>query len=142
MMISKRLMALAAVLAIVCVAGLVSAGCAGAQAQQRVLGPAAAEAWRSVRLDVEKGLAEGVSTGELSEGALVFEVLVRFDTSVEVKAPDPTSWTVLHPWALRGIDARVREGTLGALGAGSLRERLRLFTAAQNGREDASEDGG
>lgn len=120
-------------LALVCV---LLASCVGTRARNDALLPAARMAWPQVRVDFDRGVADGLADGDLSpaqadvarteadalgsalsSGDRVALISVLYDSEI-------------RPLASRGISAALGAGEIGPNGALLLMERLTNFSAA------------
>lgn len=119
------------------IVGLVlSTGCAGSRARSNALLPAASAAWSGVRVDFERGVADGVSEGDL--GAVGAEDLRTLADVLETSLSEgdvislrEVPWQdKMAPWAVRGIAVELAAGEVGPNGANVLLQRVSNLTAA------------
>ncbi len=110
------------------------AGCVGPA--KRGLQSVTLDAWEEVRADVERGVADGDTDGELNadERAGLSRTITDLTVALHSEEIQPGDlvalWAALKPWAERGIADRVDDGEIGAGVAESFRERLTQFDAA------------
>jgi len=124
---------LCASLALVCV---LLASCIGTRARNDALMPAVRMAWPEVRVDFDRGVADGINDGDLTEMAAIglrseADRLNNAITSGDRIALINVLYdTEIRPWAGRGITAALDAGEIGPNGALLLQERLGNFSAA------------
>lgn len=113
------------------------AACAGVKARDKVLLPAVATAWTPVKADIQVGMADAKTAGELpdSEEAILNTRIADYDAAL--KAKDRTAmlvlrggWAQLKSYAGRGVTARVKKGEISAGVAQSFFERHTRFEEA------------
>lgn len=118
--------------ALIALALVAAAGCAGNKARKEALIPAVEMAWPHVMAAVDRGVADSQEVGGLSDGeagdlrALAVEIgdaLAARDLRALRGAPH--AFAQLEPWAMRGIQARVDAEEISEGVAESLRERVR-----------------
>lgn len=130
--------AIALVLSVAMFAG--ASSCVGSkekvdQVKQAAQFPAAMVAWAGVRADYDRGLADGVTKGELTSLAQEKLVATADQLAVALNAKDPSAlraipWTIImRPWADRGIHVKLSDGSIGPTVAAELLERVVNFTA-------------
>jgi len=124
---------LCASLALVCV---LLASCIGTRARNDALMPAVRMAWPEVRVDFDRGVADGINDGDLTEMAAIglrseadrlTDALASGDRVLLINVLYDTE---IRPWAGRGISAALDAGEIGPNGALLLQERLGNFSAA------------
>ena len=112
------------------------ASCIGTRARNDALMPAVRMAWPEVRVDFDRGVADGIADGDLtemeaislrSEADMLTDALEAGD---RFKLYNVLYTTEIQPWASRGITAALEAGDLGPNGAMLLTERLTNFSAA------------
>jgi len=91
-------------------------------------------AWPDVKSDLEAGYADGVSEGTLTTSAAdaLRAESPKMEAALEERSADKlrlVPWRTMHPWAERGIDAKLSRGEIGPNVAESFREHLRNFDA-------------
>lgn len=124
---------LIAPLALVCV---LLASCIGTRARNDALLPAVRTAWPEVRVDFERGVADGINDGDLTdmEAIGLRAEADRLDVAItagdRIKLINVLYTTEIQPWAGRGITAALDAGEIGPNGALLLQERLSNFSAA------------
>lgn len=116
---NRRLPFLLAILASVTILAMFT-GCAGVKARDHVLMPIAAQVYGNVRADIDRGIADAVEDGDLTatEAATVTgmaDSLGSILDSGDRSQLSTVSWTLLEPYAIRGVqdridDAEVSEG--------------------------------
>jgi len=105
------------------------------QVKQAAQFPAAMLAWPGVRGDYDRGLADGVTKGDLTPLAHDKLIATADQMSVAINAKDPSAlraipWTlIMRPWADRGVNVKLSDGTIGPTVAAELLERVANFTA-------------
>ena len=116
---------------------LAVAACVGTKAREKVLMPAVAGAWKGVRSDIDKGIADAKEAGDLTEPveAVLQVQLDNFDKSIEAEdrvalgALRP-AWPSFRKYAERGITRRIKDGEIGVGVSQSLLLRLAEFEDA------------
>lgn len=118
-----------------CLLLLVLTACAGNKARELTLNPVAQQVWPNVRVDFDRGVADGMAKGDLtSEGAFALrgladdlgECLASGDRIALAGIP----WgTQMQPWAVRGVTAALQAGEIGPNGANLLMQRIANFSA-------------
>jgi hypothetical protein len=120
-------------LALACV---LLASCVGNRARNDALLPAVSMAWPEVRVDFDRGVADGINDGDLTEMAAIglrseADLLTSaLESGDRFKLYNVLYTTEIQPWASRGISAALEAGEIGPNGAMLLTERLSNFTAA------------
>lgn len=118
---------------------LILGGCAGTGdvARERALLPALRSAWPGVEADVTRGIADGVEDSDITVGAADGLIAssqklgdVLGQTLAEARAVAPMEWSILRPWAMRGVDDRVDDREISTGVAVSFNERITQFDAA------------
>jgi hypothetical protein len=107
--------------------------CIAPKYKPSVLFPAAALTWPAVEEDFDRGIADGISDGVLTQQAAVaFKAEAdKLENGLNTKnLPEVqlVAWGNLKPWADRGIDDKLADGEVGPGVAASLREQLTNFT--------------
>lgn len=114
--------------------------CAGDRTRQEALLPAMQMAWPQVQYDYEYGVLDGLEADEINDTewemwvargeslSVALGLGVTLDESVP--SIETTPWDTMEPWAVRGIQAQLNDGELGANGAMIIVQRLHNFTAA------------
>lgn len=112
------------------------ASCIGTRARNDALLPAVRMAWPEVRVDFDRGVADGLADGDLTEmGAITLRSEAdRLDLALtsgdRVMLINTLYDSEVRPWASRGIQAALDAGDIGPNGAMLLTERLANFSAA------------
>lgn len=112
------------------------ASCIGTRARNDALMPAVRMAWPEVRVDFDRGVADGLADGDLTEMAAISlrseaDMLTdALEAGDRFKLYNVLYTTEIQPWASRGIQAALDAGDLGPNGAMLLTERLSNFSAA------------
>lgn len=112
------------------------ASCIGTRARNDALLPAVRVAWPEVRVDFDRGVADGIADGDLTEieAITLRSEADRLDLALtagdRVKLTNVLYDSEIRPWASRGITAALDAGDLGPNGAMLLTERLSNFSAA------------
>lgn len=108
------------------------AGCAGTQFRDQILLPMAAEIYGRLYPQIELGLEDAVTDGELTQEGADFllseadklrEILLSGDRSRIAEV----DWTALETWATRGVQRLVDDGTISPIVATSLYQRIVNF---------------
>lgn len=119
-------------LALIC---LLAASCLAPRARQHGLVPAVIMAWEGVRADTMRGIDDAMEDGDITSRMSLDMVVFQIDEALEQGAPTALisiiDWSVLHPYAVRGIQDRVDDGEMiQAIADGPMTERLNNFTQA------------
>jgi len=105
--------------------------CVGTKIRDDVLIPAIQEAWINVKADIEVGLADAVSKGEITPESTVFTVLEMMDKAVasgvrrDIRV---VPFNLIEPYAYQGIQAKIDAGELTIGTAAFLEERIKAFS--------------
>lgn len=112
--------------------GLLATSCAGTKTRDEVVLPITMGVWSDVKADLQRGLEDGLEDGDLGETEHLS--LVQTMQSLEMALASKNRldiatipWSVLDPWALRGIQDRLDDGEIGPGVAQSLVEQVNLF---------------
>lgn len=107
--------------------------CFARRGEPTVLFPPAQIAWESISIEYVRGIEDGEQDGDVSApladdlremGTDLGQSLVAQDR-VALRA---INWSVMRPFAQRGIDDKLDDGEIGPGVANSLEERLDNFT--------------
>lgn len=110
--------------------------CIGTKARNDALLPAVRTAWPEVRVDFERGVADGLNDADITaeQAATIRNEADLLDLALtagdRVKLINVLYSTEIRPWASRGISAALDAGEIGPNGALLLSERLSNFSAA------------
>ena len=110
-------------------AAMLLVACLGTKARESVLLPAVRTAWPEVKVDVERGLADGNPTDKQANE-------VRYEVDLLTAALETGDLTnvlyepLIAPWATRGVAAAFEAGEIGPNVALILTERNSRFLAA------------
>lgn len=125
------------VVTIACVLAISSNGCTttGISARQEALRPAAKRTWSGVLSDFETGVQDAVDATDLdTSGAnlLIDEAnkiteAFNLKTTLQQLNDALVVWPSLEPFARRGVESQVRNGSISQGVADSKLERIRLF---------------
>ncbi len=94
---------------------LALAACAGTKARDDALLPIAKNVYQNVRTDIDRGIADAVEDGDLTEGAAAHvavladrlgEILDSGDRSLLASFP----WPTLETYAVRGVQDMISDG--------------------------------
>lgn len=116
-------------------ASLFVQSCFGPRVKPAAVFPPAALAWPAVDEDVQRGIADAVEDGDLTQDAAnaLNTQALRIGTALterDLETIRVAPWSSLEPWAERGIADKVDDGEIGPGVALSLREQLAKFTEA------------
>jgi hypothetical protein len=111
----------------------VPSSCTANRTKPAVLFPPAQLTWPAVQEDLQRGIADGVEKGDLPSEAsntLLAECqqLGAALNARDLEAVRQAPWSLLEPWADRGIADKLADGEIGPGVAVSLREQLGNFT--------------
>lgn len=118
----------------ICVLALVLTSCVGARVREQSLNPIAKAIWPNVRVDFDRGLADGLFEEDLSQE--VHDTLVA-NANALTEALDSGDSVALAaipwadqmaPWAIRGVSVALVAGELGPNGASILLQRVTNFS--------------
>lgn len=131
------------VLLFLCASVLALGACIGSHFRPEVLFPPTAAAWPDVAEEVERGLADGLSDGDLTIGAAAIhrEQSKRLGAALEARdlaSVRAIAWGILMPWAQRGIEDEIEDQEIGPGVADSLREELAQFNDAVTRLQETS----
>lgn len=107
--------------------------CTAGRVKPQVLFPPAQLTWPAVEEDLHRGLADGVTDGDLTIEAsdamrAEGERLERALGDRDLEGVRVVAWGALEPWADRGINDKLDDHEISPGVATSLREQLRNFT--------------
>jgi hypothetical protein len=120
---------------LLCVLTLFLASCVGNKARELTLNPVAQQVWPNVRVDFDRGLADGIAKGELNETGAVALRGFADELTNDLESGDRIAlagipWsTQMQPWAVRGVSAALAAGEIGPNGANILMQRIANFSA-------------
>jgi hypothetical protein len=114
---------------------LMLAGCAGITVRDTVLLPVVAQVYENVYPSIILGLEAGMNSGEISPekaAALMFEA-DKLRDALRMGAREgiiEIDWVALEPWAKRGVQSLIDNGTISPMIATPLLQRIVNFRQA------------
>jgi len=122
----------AKILIFLALACLLAVSCTSTAVKDNILTPLAARVFAHIVPHIELGLADAVEDGDLlqeSADLLLAEAYKLRDYLNEGLRDEASSidWTALEPWASRGVQAMIDDGTISPGVATSLFQRIATF---------------
>jgi hypothetical protein len=104
--------------------------CVGTKVRDDVLIPAIQGAWINVQKDIQVGLDDAVLKGDIKSDDAIFTIFAMMDKAVKSGVRNDIKsvpFNVLEPYAYRGIQVRIADGSLTPGTAELLEERIEAF---------------
>ena len=109
--------------------------CVGTHVRDEVLIPAVQMSWINVKKDIQRGLEDALSKEEITPDDSVFAIFEMMDDAIDAGIRQDimaVPFSVLEPYANKGIQAKIDAGELTPQTAEFLYERLENFKYALN----------